>query len=101
MVAVRPFVRVARSELDELVHKARAVANEVATVAAQLLAGGHDADRVHRQYVVPVVELWHELEVRAVLASAGDDEGLRSVRRLAEELRRLRDDAGAELADDR
>lgn len=87
-------------ELDELVLTARGLVDQIVRLAGELLSAGHALERVHARYVEAAFELVREMEARALLASAGDADALRSVRRLVDELDRLRTEANAELAGD-
>lgn len=89
------------ANFDELVNAARRLADDIVGLASEMLGAGIDAKRVHRRYVTAAFELSEEIEARAVLAAAGDEDAVRRLELLVRELRRLSEEAVVELDDQR
>ncbi len=87
-------------DLDALVGSARDVAESITHEAGDQLLAGADIDRVHECFVVVAVRLLEEVELRAVLAAAGDPDATAQVGKLVSDLRRLdaklKDEAAAD-----
>ncbi len=78
------------SDLDARVGMARGVAGSVFVKATDRLAEGADVERIHARFVVGAFALLEEVELRAVLASAGDREALGRIDQLVKDLESLR-----------
>jgi hypothetical protein len=87
-------------DLDALVGSARDVAESITHEAGDQLLAGADIDRVHERFVVVAVRLLEEVELRVVLAGAGDPDATAQVGKLVSDLRRLdaklKDEAAAD-----
>lgn len=85
--------------VEELVEAARDLVDAIIRLASDLLGAGADPERIHRRYVAASFELSEEVEARALLASADDEDALGRLEQLVRELRQLREEARAELRD--
>ena len=83
-------------EVEELVRRARDLAEEVVGLAIELLSAGTDVARVQGRYVTIAVELLTDAEAHSLLAAGDDPEALAALTGIAGELADLRDTARAE-----
>jgi hypothetical protein len=78
------------SELEARVGMARELVAAVLDEATGRLMAGADIWRIHGHFVIGAGELLREVELHAVLASAGDREALSRIGELVKDLERLR-----------